>query len=203
MLWMNRWSDTSGGMQGAKSGSDGPGYGSGADVAVANPWERNYDARFLGGGLKLFPKGGHVSLQRAQRPAVITLDFIQQFLAAQDTVVVELQIDEQPLFGGPHVHGLALATGIVGQQAQRDHRVAVFNRYLSRRLGPPDHGTYLVQELPLDNGLDEVSISAEVEATNGGFGIAQGSHSQDMGVGNVKRTKGRVSNPPLHILVQA
>ena len=142
-------------------------------------------------------------LQRVQRPTVITLDFIQQLLVAQDTVVVERQIGEQPVFGGSYVHGLALETGIVGQQVQRDHRVAVFNRYLSRRLGPPDHRTYLVQELPLDNGLDEVSISAEVEATNGVFGIAQGSHSQDMGVGNVKRTKGRVSNPPLHILVQA
>ena len=203
MLWMNRWSDTSGGMQEVKSGSDGPGYGSGADLAVAYPWERNDDARFLGVGLKLFPKGGHVSLQRAQRPTVITLDFIQQFLAAQDTVVVEHQIDEQPLFGGPHVHGLALATRIVGQQVQRYHRVAVFNRYFSRRLGPPDHGTYLGQEVPLDNGLDEVSISAEVEATNGVFGIAQGSQSQDMGVGNIKRTKGWVSNQPLHILVQA
>ena len=49
-------------MQGAKSGSDGPGYGSGADVAVAYPGERTYDARFLGVGLKLFSKGGHVPL---------------------------------------------------------------------------------------------------------------------------------------------
>jgi len=62
MLWMNRWSDTSGGMQRAKSGSDGPGYGSGVDVAVAYPGERNYDARFLGVGLKFFSKGGHVPL---------------------------------------------------------------------------------------------------------------------------------------------
>ena len=121
---MNRWSDISGGMQGAKSGSDGPGYGSGADVAVAYPGERNDDARFLGVGLKLFSKGGHVPLQRIQRPPVITPDFIQQFLVAQDTVVVERQIGEQPVFCGSYVHGLALETGIVGQQVQRDHRVA-------------------------------------------------------------------------------
>ena len=81
----------------------------------------------------------------------------------------------QPLFGWPHVHGLALETGIVGQQVQRDHRVAVFIRYLSRRLDPPDHGTYPVHELSLDDGLDQVFISAEVEATNGVFGIALGS----------------------------
>ena len=188
-------------MQGAKSGSYGPGYGSGTDVAVAYPGERNDDARFLGVGLKLFSKGGHVPLQRIQRPSVITPDFIQQFLVAQDRVVVERQIG-QPLFGWPHVQGLAPATGIVGQQVQRDHRVAVFNGYPSRRLGPPDHGTYLGQELPLDNGLDQVFIIVEVEATNGVFGIAHGSQSQDMGVGNVKRTKGRVSNPSLHIWVQ-
>ena len=143
-------------MQGGKSGSYGPGYGSGADVAVAYPGERNDDARFLGDGLKFFCKGGHVPLQRVQRPPFITPDFIQQFLVAQDRVVVERQID-QPLFGWPHVQGLAPATGIVGQQVQRDHRVAVFNRYLSRRLGPPDHGTYPGQELPLDDGLDQVS----------------------------------------------
>ena len=188
-------------MQGAKSGSYGPGYGSGTEVAVAYPGERNDDARFLGVGLKLFSKGGHVPLQRIQRPSVITPDFIQQFLVAQDRVVVERQIG-QPLFGWPHVQGLAPAIGIVGQQVQRDHRVAVFNGYPSRRLGPPDHGTYLGQELPLDNGLDQVFIIVEVEATNGVFGIAHGNQSQDMGVGNVKRTKGRVSNPSLHILVQ-
>ena len=121
MLRMNRWSDISGEMQGAKSGSDGPGYGSGADVAAAYPGERNDDDWFLGIGLKLFSKDGHAPLQRVQRPTVITLDFIQQFLAAQDTVVVERQIGVQPVFGGPHVHGLAPATGIVGQQVQRDY----------------------------------------------------------------------------------
>ena len=106
--------------------------------------------------------------------------------------MVEVQIGEQPVFGGRHAHGLAPATGIVGQQVQRDHRVTVFNRYLSWRLGPPDHGTYPVQELPLDDGLDQVFISAEVEATKSVFGIAHGRQSQGMGVGNVKRTKGRV-----------
>ena len=56
---------------------------------------------------------------RVQRPHVITPAFIQQFLVAQHTVVVERQVGEQSAFGGPHVHDLALATGIVGQQAQR------------------------------------------------------------------------------------
>ena len=49
-------------MQGAKSGSYDSGYGSGADVAVAYPGQRKDDARFLGVGLKLFSKGGHVPL---------------------------------------------------------------------------------------------------------------------------------------------
>ena len=73
---------------------------------------------------------------------------------AQDTVVVECQIGEQPVFSGSYVHGLALETGIVGQQVQR---VAVLKGYPSRRLGPPDDGTYPGQELPLDDGLDQVS----------------------------------------------
>ena len=81
-------------------------------------------------------------------------------------------------------------------QVQRDHRVAVFNRYLTRRFGPLDYGTYLSQELPLDDGLDQVFISAEVEATKSVFGIAHGSQSRDMCVGHVERMKGRVSNPP-------
>ena len=82
MLRMNRWSIISDGMQGAKRGSYGPGYGSRSDVAVAYPGERNDGVRFLGVGFTLFSKGGHVPLQRTQRPSVITLDFIQQFLVA-------------------------------------------------------------------------------------------------------------------------
>lgn len=162
MLRKNRWSDISGGTQVAKGGSGGPGYGSGSDVVVAHPGERNDDVRFLGVGLKFFSKGGHMPLQRVQRPHVVTPDFIQQFLVAQYTVVVERQIGEQSAFGGPHVHDLAPATGIVGQQAQRNDRVAVFNPYLSRRLGLPDDGTYLGQKLPLDDGLDQVSIIVRI-----------------------------------------